>query len=58
MPVMLSDDEFTLLYTYLDREHTITWDPDHVGLTTKMGKKLWDRVQEIAQEQGVSVEVA
>ena len=48
----LSADEFAQLYEYLDREHTITWDPEHVGLTTKMGKQLWDRVQEIAVEQG------
>jgi hypothetical protein len=53
MPVTLSDDEFSLLYTFLAREHTITWDPDHVGLTTKMGKQLWDRVREIAIEQGL-----
>jgi hypothetical protein len=52
MPVTLSDDDFAMLYEYLDREHTITWDPNTVGQTTKIGKKLWDRVQEIAEEQG------
>jgi hypothetical protein len=41
--ITLSCDEFALLYQYLDREHTITWDPEEVGLTTKLGKKLWDR---------------
>ncbi len=49
--ITLSEEEFALLYTYLWREHTITWDPDHVGLTTKLGKQLWDRVREIADEQ-------
>jgi hypothetical protein len=54
MAVTLSDEEFALLFEYLDREHTITWDPEHVGLTTKMGKKLWDRVQVIGAEHGLS----
>jgi hypothetical protein len=45
MSVTLSDEEFALLYTYLDREQTVTWDPLEVGLTTKLGKRLWDRVQ-------------
>jgi hypothetical protein len=51
--ITLTDEEFALLYTYLDLQHTVTWDPKEVGLATKLGKKLWDRVQEIAQEQGV-----
>lgn len=52
MPFTLTDAEFALLYEYLDREHTVTWDPKEVGKTTKIGKKLWDRVQEIAEEKG------
>jgi hypothetical protein len=55
MAVILSENEFALLYAYVDREPTITWDPKEVGLTTNLGKRLWDRVQEIAQEQGVEV---
>ena len=51
MPITLSDDEFATLYEYLDREHSFVWDPMVVGKTTKIGKKLWDRVQEIAVEQ-------
>ena len=47
MPVTRSDEDSGFLFEYLDREHTVTWDPEHVGLTTKMGKKLWNRVQEI-----------
>jgi hypothetical protein len=49
--VTLSTEEFALLYEYLDREHSIVWDPMTVGVTTKIGKKLWDRIQEIATEQ-------
>jgi len=54
MPVTLTDEEFALLFEYLDREHTITFDPEHVGLTTKLGKGLWDRVQEIGAEHGLT----
>jgi hypothetical protein len=53
MAVTLSDEEFALLFDYLDREHSITWDPDFVGLTTKLGKQLWDRVRDIGTEQGL-----
>jgi hypothetical protein len=49
--ITLTTEEFALLYEYLDREHSIVWDPDIIGDTTKIGKKLWDRVQEIAEEQ-------
>jgi hypothetical protein len=52
MGVTLSDEEFALLYEYLDREHSIVFDPNTVGQTTKLGKKLWDRIQEVANEQG------
>jgi hypothetical protein len=48
--ITLKPKEFALLYEYLDREHSITWDPKVIGKTTKIGKKLWDRVQEIAVE--------
>lgn len=37
----LSDEEFALLYTYLDRMNTTTWDPDEVGETTRIGRKVW-----------------
>jgi hypothetical protein len=50
--IELTEEQFALLYEYLDREHTLTWDPLIVGDTTKIGKKLWDTVQEIAQQQG------
>ncbi len=33
------------------------WDPASIGLTTKIGKQLWDRVQEIAVEQGFAPSV-
>jgi hypothetical protein len=49
--ITLSTDEFALLYEYLDREHSMDWDVESVGLTTKIGKQIWDRVQEIAVEQ-------
>jgi hypothetical protein len=49
--ITLTDEEFSLLYEYLDREHSIAWDPNTVGETTKLGKTLWDRIQEVAQEQ-------
>jgi hypothetical protein len=55
VPITLSDDEFNLLYDYLDREHSVTWDPDEVGEMTMVGKKLWDRVQEIAIEQRAEI---
>ena len=54
MAITLTDEEFALLYNYLDREHTITWDPEFVGQTTKIGKQLWDRVQEIGAEVGLT----
>jgi hypothetical protein len=38
--VTLSDNEFALLYTYLDREHSIDWDPNSIGQTTKLDRKL------------------
>lgn len=50
--ITLTTEEFALLFEYLDREHTQVWDPNTVGQTTKIGKKLWDRVQKIAVEQG------
>ena len=50
--ITLSTDEFALLYEYLDREHSLVWDPDTVGVTTKIGKQVWDRIQEVAIEQG------
>jgi hypothetical protein len=50
--ITLSTDEFAHLYEYLDREHSIVWNPDIIGDTTKIGKALWDRVQEVAEEQG------
>jgi hypothetical protein len=53
MPITLSDDEFALLYEYLDREHSSVWDPETVGKTTKIGKRLWDRIQDVAVEQGL-----
>jgi hypothetical protein len=52
MPITLTDQEFALLYEYLDREHSMDWDPDSVGLTTKIGFKLWRRIQKVATEQG------
>lgn len=51
MPITLTTDEFALLYEYLDREHSLVWDPSTVGQTTKIGKKLWDRIQDVAVEQ-------
>jgi hypothetical protein len=56
MPVSVSDNEFALLFTYLAREHSFVFDPSEVGKTTKIGKQLWDRVQEIALEQGFTPE--
>jgi hypothetical protein len=50
--IELTEEQFALLYEYLDLEHTIHWSPAIVGQTTKIGKKLWDTVQEIAQQQG------
>lgn len=55
MPVTLSDEEFALLYEFLDREHTETVDPEEVGVITMLGKQLWDRVQEIAQEENIKI---
>lgn len=49
--ITLTTEEFALLYDYLDREHTVTFDVDEVGAMTMIGKQLWDRVQEIAVEQ-------
>lgn len=48
----LNEEDFALLYEYLDREHSFVWDPKVIGTTTKIGKKLWDRVQEIGRERG------
>lgn len=50
--ILMTQEEFALLYEYLDREHSFVWDPDEIGKTTMIGKQLWDRVQEIATEQG------
>lgn len=50
--ITLTTEEFALLYEFLDREHSFDWDPDSIGETTKIGKKLWDRIQEVAVEQG------
>lgn len=52
--VVLTREEFALLFDFLDREHTITWDPEFVGQTTKLGKRLWDRIQEIGAEHGLT----
>ena len=40
MPVTLTDEEFALLFDYLDREHTITFDPDYIGLTPRHWKQV------------------
>jgi hypothetical protein len=50
--IELTEEQFALLYEYLDREHSLVWDPRVIGDTTKIGKKLWDTVQEIAGQQG------
>ena len=50
--ITLTAEEFSLLYRFLDLEHTETMDPEEVGVITKLGKQVWDRVQEIAVEQG------
>ena len=50
--IELTEEQFALLYEYLDREHSLVLDPETVGQTTKIGKKLWDTVQEIAGQQG------
>jgi hypothetical protein len=55
--VTLSRDDFALLHRYLAREHSMDWDPASIGLTTKIGKQLWIRVQEIAVEQGFAPSV-
>lgn len=52
MAISLSDEQFALLYEYLDREHSFVWNPEVVGETTKIGKQLWDTVQAIAVDQG------
>jgi hypothetical protein len=57
MPVTLTTEEFALLHRYLAREHSIDWDPASIGLTTKIGKKLWDRIQQIGVEQGFAPSV-
>ena len=51
MAITLSTEEFALLYEYLDREHSLDWDVESIGVTTKLGKQLWDRIQGIAVEQ-------
>lgn len=56
MAVTLSDEEFALLFDFLDREHTVTFDPDFVGETTAIGKQLWDRVQVIGAERGLTAQ--
>jgi hypothetical protein len=50
--IKLTEEQFALLYEYLDREHSFVWDARIVGKTTKIGKQLWDTVQEIARQQG------
>jgi hypothetical protein len=50
--ITLTEDQFALLYEYLDREHSLVWDPKVIGDTTKIGSRLWRAVQEIAIEQG------
>jgi hypothetical protein len=50
--IPLSTEQFALLYEYLDREHSITGDPYVIGETTKIGKRLWDEVRQLADEHG------
>jgi hypothetical protein len=57
MPVTLSTEELALLHRYLAREHSMDWDPASIGLTTKIGRQLWDRIQQIAVEQGFAPSV-
>jgi hypothetical protein len=51
--IELTDEQFALLYEYLDREHSIVWDPATVGQTTKIGTRLQSTVQEIAGQNGL-----
>ena len=39
----LTNEELRPLFDYLDRRHTTTWDPNFVGQTTAIGKRVWDR---------------
>jgi hypothetical protein len=48
--VLLTEEDFALVYEYLDREHSFVWSVEEIGKTTRIGKQLWDRIQEIAVE--------
>jgi hypothetical protein len=50
--ITLTDEQFALLYEYLDREHSFVWGAREVGKTTKIGNRLWKIVQELADEHG------
>jgi hypothetical protein len=51
--ITLTTGEFALLYEFLDREHSTSYGGvESIDLTTKIGVKLWRRVQEIATKQG------
>lgn len=54
MSVTLTDEQFALLWTYLDREYRVVSDPRYVGETIKIGEKLWAMVREVGAEQGFS----
>jgi hypothetical protein len=52
MAIKLTDEDFALLYEYLDRENSVYSDATNIDLTTKIGVRLWRRIQEIATETG------
>ena len=55
MAITLTDEQFTLLWTYLDREHRLVDDPRYVGETLKLGERLWEIVREVAVAQDFTV---
>jgi hypothetical protein len=51
MAVMLTDEQFTLLREYLDRQHTLVYDSDDVGHTVALGRRLWREIHALATVQ-------
>lgn len=49
--IVLTQEQFSMLWTYLNRQYRVVSDPRYVGETVKIGEKLWQAVREIAEAQ-------
>jgi hypothetical protein len=54
MAVELTDEQFALLREYLDHQHTAICDPDEVGHTVALGRRLWREIHALGAVHDVS----